>query len=158
VPLEHLFDAELQYRQDLEPLVSSDEREGELIGSGDGTVSGVKVAGRLRWSMFAADCVFRFDGVATNNNGDHVCTTNPALVLETEDGARIWIDAKGYGLRRASAAPNWRLTASLRFQTDDPRYRWLDNAFGIWEGVFDEDARHARYRAFLQTIEPAVAA
>ena len=157
MPLEHLFDAELHYQQDIEPVVSSEGREGELIGSGDGTVKGGRLAGRLRWSMFAADCVFRLDGAASSSNGDHVCTTNPALVLETDDGATIWIDAKGYGLRRESAAPNWRLTASLRFQTDDPRYRWLDSAFGIWEGTFDEDALHARYRAFLQTIDQAEA-
>ncbi len=156
--LVHLFDADLQYQQDIEPLVPSEGREGELIGSGDGTVNGDRLVGRLRWSMFAADCVFRVDGFETSSSGDHVCTTNPALVLETDDGATIWIDAKGYGLRRESAAPNWRLTASLRFQTDDPRYSWLDNAFGIWEGVFDEDARHARYRAFLQAIEQAEAA
>lgn len=158
MPLEHLFDAELQYRQDIEPIVASEGREGELIGSGDGTVNGGRLVGRLRWSMFAADCVFRLDGSETIRSGDHVCTTNPALVLESDDGATIWIDAKGYGLRRESHAPNWRLTASLRFQTDDLRYRWLDNAFGIWEGVFDEDARHAHYRAFLQTIERAEAA
>ena len=151
MPLEHLFDAELQYQQDVEPLVPSEGREGELIGSGDGAVNGGKLAGRLRWSMFAADCPFRPDGSGRNPNGDHVCTTNPAFVLDTEDGARIWFDAKGYGLRRQEDAPNWLMTASLRFQTDDPRYRWLDSAFGIWEGVFDEDARHARYSAFLQT-------
>ena len=158
MPLEHLFDAELQYQQDIDPVVTSEGREGELIGNGDGSVNGARLAGRLRWSMFVADCVFRLDGSATDSNGDHLCSANPALVLETEDGATIWIDAKGYGLRRESAAPNWPLTASLRFQTDDPRYRWLENAFGIWEGVFDEDAGHARYRAFLQTIEQAEAA
>ncbi len=154
MPLEHLFDAELQYQQDVEPLVPSEGREGELIGSGDGVAAGGKLAGRLRWSMFAADCPFRPDGSGSNGNGDHVCTTNPAFVLETEDGATIWFDAKGYGLRRQQQAPNWRLTASLRFQTDDARYRWLDNAFGIWEGAFDEDAGHASYRAFLQTTGP----
>ena len=158
MPLEHLFDAELQYRPDVEPVVGSEGREGELIGSGDGAVNGVRLAGRLRWSMFAADCPFRPDGFASSTNGDHVCTTNPALVLETDDGATIWIEAKGYGLRREGVAPNWRLTASLRFQTYDARYRWLDSAFGIWEGVFDEDTQHASYRAFLQTIESAAAA
>jgi hypothetical protein len=47
------------------------------------------------------------------------------------------------------------LTASLRFQTDDPRYAWLNRVFGVWEGVFDEDAGQARYRAFVQTTIPA---
>jgi hypothetical protein len=154
VALEHLFDAELHYQTDLDPLVPSEGREGELIGSGDGAAKGAKLAGRLRWSMFAADCLFRPDGSTANGDGDHLCTTNPALLLTTDDGARIWFDAKGYGLRRQADAPNWLMTSSLRFQTEDERYRWLDNAFGLWEGVFDEQARRARYRAYRQTTAP----
>jgi hypothetical protein len=153
VPLEHLFAAVLQYRQGVAPVVPTEGREGELIGSGDGVADGDKLAGRLRWSMFAADCPFRPDGGERVNNGDHVCTTNPALILETRDGATIWFDAKGFGLRRENAEPTWVLTASLRFHTDDARYSWLNQAPGVWEGVFDEEAQHARYHAFVQTTE-----
>jgi len=149
--LEHLFDAELQYRADIEPLVAPEGREGELIGSGDGIAKGEKVSGRLRWSMFAADCPYRPDGADRLADGDHLCTTNPALVIETGDGATIWFEARGYGLRRQDADPRWVLTASLRFQTDDARDAWLNRVFGVWEGVFDEDAGQARYRAFVQT-------
>ncbi len=152
--LEHLFDAELQYRPGVEPVVSPEAREGELIGNGDGVARGGKVAGRLRWSMFAADCPYRPDGGTLVLDGDHLCTTNPAFVLETEDGATIWFEARGFGLRRQNAEPKWVLTASLRFDTDDARYAWLNRVFGIWEGVFDEDAGHARYRAFVQTTAP----
>jgi len=35
-----LFEARLQYRSDMEVVVSAETREGELIGSGDGRVSG----------------------------------------------------------------------------------------------------------------------
>ena len=154
MPLEHLFDAELQYRQEIMPVAPSEGREGELIGSGDGIAEGGKLAGRLRWSMFAAECPFRPDGADRNGYGDHVCTTNPAFVLETEDGATIWFDAKGFGLRRENARPNWVLTASLRFQTEDTRYSWLNDVSGLWEGVFDEEAQHASYRAFVQTTNP----
>src|SRR5207253_9166267 len=89
VPLEHLFDAELQYRPDVEPVVGSEGREGELIGSVDGAVTGVRLAGRLRWSRFAADCPFRPDGFGGSRNGDPACPTNPALALETDEGATI---------------------------------------------------------------------
>lgn len=149
--LEHPFDAELHYRAGIEPLVEPGGREGELIGSGDGVANGEKLSGRLRWSMFAADCPYRPDGGARDTDGDHLCTTNPALMIETDDGATIWIDARGYGLRRQNADPRWVLTASLRFQTDDARYAWLNRVFGVWEGVFDEDAGTASYRAFVQT-------
>jgi hypothetical protein len=52
MPLEHLFDAELLYREGMEPL--SDDGEGELVGSGDGSVDGERVRGRLRWTLFEA--------------------------------------------------------------------------------------------------------
>jgi hypothetical protein len=150
VPLEHLFDAELHYRQGLEPLVPEEGREGVLIGSGDGIASGGKLAGRLRWSMFAADCPFRPDGRGGGDR-EHLCTTNPAFVLETEDGATIWFDGKGFGLRRNQAEPRWALTSSLRFQTEDARYSWLNTLFGVWEGVFNEVSQQASYHAFVQT-------
>ena len=43
MPLAHLFDAELQYQQDIEPVVTSEGREGELIGNGDGSVNGARL-------------------------------------------------------------------------------------------------------------------
>jgi hypothetical protein len=103
--LEHLFDADLRYRADLAPLVGSEEREGELIGSGDGVARGESVSGRLRWSMLAADCPYRPDGAHRAADGDHLCTTNPALVLETEDGATIWFDARAMDCAGRTLSP-----------------------------------------------------
>ena len=48
--LERLFDAELVYRSRMEPLTK--DGEGELIGSGDGTVAGPAIAGQLAWTLF----------------------------------------------------------------------------------------------------------
>jgi hypothetical protein len=48
--LEHVFDAELVYLADMEPL--SDDGEGELIGSGEGTLVGAAIEGTLRWTLF----------------------------------------------------------------------------------------------------------
>jgi hypothetical protein len=47
--LEPLFDAELVYRSDMEPV--TEDGEGELIGSGDGTVAGPAIAGQLAWTL-----------------------------------------------------------------------------------------------------------
>ncbi len=44
MPLEHLFDAELEYRSGMAPL--AEHGEGQLIGSGDGSVYGQRVRGR----------------------------------------------------------------------------------------------------------------
>jgi hypothetical protein len=73
-------------------------------------------------------------------------------VIETDDGAHIRFDARGYGLRGADRSqPHlWRLTAALHFATTDARYRWLNTTLGVWEGTFDERADRvcARYKAY----------
>ena len=46
-----LFEARLQYQSDMEVVVSAETREGELVGSGDGTVTGAALSGTVRWSM-----------------------------------------------------------------------------------------------------------
>ena len=48
--LEHLFDAELVYRSEMEPVTK--DGEGELIGSSDGTLAGPAIAGQLAWTLF----------------------------------------------------------------------------------------------------------
>ena len=45
MPLEHLFDAELAYRPGMAPPAG--HGEGQLIGSGDGSVDGPRVRGTL---------------------------------------------------------------------------------------------------------------
>lgn len=71
---EHLFDAELVYRSGIEPLAR--DGEGELIGSGDGTVVGPAIAGMLLWTLF-------------ERPGKLVCTMNPVAMIEIADGTRV---------------------------------------------------------------------
>jgi len=63
MPLQHLFDAELTYRTGIAPL--ADHGEGQLIGSGDGSVHGQRVRAALRWTLFEGP-------------GALVCTMNPS--------------------------------------------------------------------------------
>ena len=153
--LEPLFEAELRYTSSSpdEAIIPPDDRDGEYIGSGTGTVRGEKISGRLHWSFYAADCSYLLvlDGREVPPDR-HLCRANPGGVIETEDGAKIEYDARGYGLRGYDPArPHlWRLTMALHFRTDDERYAWLDGGLGIWEGEFDETTKTASYRAFLQ--------
>ncbi len=151
--LEQLFEAELRYQPGMEVVVPAEGREGELLGSGDGTIIGEKLRGRIRWSMFTADCVYPLvQAGVTPPPGQHLCTTNPGGVIETDDGAQIWFDAKGYGLRGYDAArPHlWHLTMALQFSTTDERYHWLNTTLGVWEGEFDENTAQAHYRAYAE--------
>jgi hypothetical protein len=135
--LQHLFDAELQHRSDMEPILAAAEGDGELIGSGDGTVTGPELAGSLRWTLF-------------EHPGKLVCSMNPVAVIETEDGAQVRIRARGYAQRRSTDERTWRVAATLRFESDDERYRWLGQTLGVWEGEFEADAARAWYRAYVQ--------
>ena len=153
--LKRLFDAELAYQAGAEPVIDPDGREGVLIGSGDGTVSGPELRGSIHWSMYTADCPYRPDGSPgegePTSDGDHCCRTNPGGFIETDDGAKVWFDVKGLGLRRQDLKPAWRLTGSLRFQTKDERYAWLNRAIGLWGGRFDEAAGVGSYSALLSS-------
>src|SRR5260370_1604759 len=53
-----LFAARLQYQSDIEVGVSAETREGELVGSGNGSVSGYRLNGTARWSMYAGNCAY----------------------------------------------------------------------------------------------------
>src|SRR5713101_473882 len=132
--LKHLFDAELVYRSEMEPL--TEDGEGELIGSGDGTVAGPAIAGQLAWTLF-------------ERPGRLVCAMNPVAVIETDEGERVRIEARGFARRENEASRRWAVAATLRFESEHERYRRLENALGVWEGEFDAEAHRARYRAYL---------
>lgn len=152
--LEHLFDFELVGRGG-EPYVSASKRDGPFIANGEGTVSGT-IQGRIRMSFFAKDCAYLLVQAGVDPGpGLHLCKENDGGVIETDDGARIVFDTRGYGLRGADPASprRWRLSMAVQFSTDDKRYGWLNTAFGLWEGQFDEEKGKASYSAYIQRYE-----
>ena len=152
--LEPLFEAELRYKSEsaADAVIPPEGREGAYIGSGDGSVSGA-LHGTIRWSFYSADCMYllvkRGEAVPP---GQHLCYDNPGGFIETDDGASIRFDAKGYGLRGFDPKrPHlWRLVMALQLSTEDPRYSWLNTRLGVWEGQFDEQTASSRYRAYVQ--------
>ncbi len=147
-----LFEARLQYQSEMEVVVSAETREGELVGSGDGRVSGELLSGKARWSMYAGNCAYVFVRAGVEPPpGQHLCTVHPAGVITTDDGAEVWFDAKGYGLRGADQSqPHlWALTMAVQFTTTDRRYQWLNTTLGVVVSEFDEHAGRALWRAFV---------
>jgi hypothetical protein len=136
VPLEHLFDAELEYRPDMAPI--TEDGEGELIGSGDGIIDAPKMRGSLRWTLFEGP-------------GELQCSMTPTLAIDTEDGASIGAEGRGYARRESRTDQLWRVAATLVFSAKEERYAWLDGALGVWEGEFDAGRHKGRYRTFVQT-------
>jgi Protein of unknown function (DUF3237) len=74
---------------------------------------------------------------------------NPVALIETEEGARVRLEARGFARRSDQPSRIWAVAATLRFESDHERYAWLENALGVWEGEFDADAHTARYHAYL---------
>jgi hypothetical protein len=150
--LGHFFDFDLEANPSREPYVSSRNREGVFITNSTGTVTG-EIRGKIKLSFFAQDCAYLLVQAGVEPSpGQHLCKENDGGIIETEDGAKIIVDTKGYGLRGADAANprKWRLAMAVQFSTNDERYSWLNTAFGFWEGEFDENTGRASYRGYIR--------
>jgi hypothetical protein len=106
-----LFKADLSYRSEsqLDAVIDAEGREGIYIGGGDGTVIGDRLHGTVRWSLWSGNCLYPLVRSGQSvPEGLHLCTMNPAGFIETQDGARIRFDGRGYGLRssRRSSRPS----------------------------------------------------
>jgi hypothetical protein len=153
--IDPLFEAEVRYRPGMAPVVSAEGREGELIGSGEGKVRGERIRGTIRVTFYAAECVL--PQVLAGNQVDpglHVCKENPGGFIETDDGALVELDGKGFGMRGfdPKEPQRWRLMMGIRFATTDTRYLWLNGTIGLWEGLFDEKDGRAFYRIYLPRL------
>jgi hypothetical protein len=138
--IEHIFDADLQFRPDMAAIVSSDGRDGELIGSGDGVVRG-RVSGKLSWTLFE------------DAHGDF-CDVYPAGLIETDDGASIPFDAKGYSIRVGDH--EWNSGLVLKFSPSDERYTWLAEAPALVAGEFNDETGQATWRAHGHAVAAGV--
>jgi hypothetical protein len=147
--MELLFTVNLQSHSDKveDAVVPADGREGVYIGTAGGKVEGKKLSGTMRTSMFSGDCpVPGIRKGAEPPKGLHLCTLNPGGIIETQDGARIRFDGKGYGL---SSPEKYRVSMTIAFATDDPRYQWLTPMLGAMEGEFDLKAGTAIWNVYL---------
>src|SRR5216684_2548392 len=98
-------------------------------------------------SLFSGDCpVPGIRKGAEPPKGLHLCALNPGGIIETLDGARIRFDGKGYGL---SSPEKYRVSMTVAFATDDPRYQWLTPILGAMEGEFDSKAGTATWNVYL---------
>jgi len=147
--LVHLFDAAVQFTSELpeDAIVPPEGREGVYLGSGDGTATGERVRGRLRWSIYSGNCLYpQIRAGHAVPDGLNLCTLNPGGYIDMEDGARIAFDGKGYGLR---SAERYRVSMTMAFHTDDLQYAWLNRVLGVMEGDFDEQTGRAAWRVYV---------
>ena len=135
--LEALFELELQFQWEMAPLTSREAGEGDYIGSGVGTAKGSSIDGTVRWDLF-------------EKREEALCRSNLVGVIETNDGAEIKIDSRGFFVQPDGANPNlWITSASVHFATTDGRYEWLNTRLAVWVGRFDMATFHHHYHVYL---------
>ena len=126
--LVHLFDLELQATGYLDaPSVTSPEgRVGKILGGGEGTVNGPRLQGTIRWEIYCSA------------PGDSTCKIEVPGIIETSDGAKIRFETIGESGSRYTKTPKAEKEVfSMRFQTEDERYAWLNKLLAVGVGEFD---------------------
>ncbi len=134
--LELLFSLELHYQGPIE-LAPMGDKVGTLVGGGDGTLTGPRMRGTVRWSNYET------------TGEDQVCALQVPGVIQTHDGALIQFEGREFAMPLSDGSQQWRVAGVLRFKTDDSRYVWLNEAFALTSGTFDYDAGLARWTAFV---------
>jgi hypothetical protein len=138
--LELLFSLELHYQGPIE-LAPIGDKVGALVGGGDGTLTGSRVRGTVRWSNYET------------TGHDQVCALQVPGIIQTHDGAEIGFEGRELAMPLSEGSQQWRVAGVLRFKTDDRRYLWLNDTFALTIGTFDYENGHARWTAFVPRHE-----
>jgi hypothetical protein len=141
--LEHLCDLELTYRG--MPALGVDfvlvrpygTEEGAGYGEGDGHVSGTQLKGTLRWVNHPRR---RSDGVMLPEAHGVNLTDDGATLLFSLEGRTVFVGDQGHQLLR------------VLFETEAERYRWLNVALCVLEGVIEAGRMRARVHVCVNEL------
>jgi hypothetical protein len=136
----------------MEVVVSAETREGELVGSGNGSVSGDRLNGTARWSMYAGNCAYV--GCREPDSSRHPGNISALFIRlassKRPTGPKYGSTPEAMGCGADQGQPHlWGLTMAIQFTTTDPRYQWLNTTLGVVVSEFDERAGRALWRAFV---------
>lgn len=131
----NLLQINLQYQKDLPALNAEGGKLGKYLGSGDGTVIGDNLRGSVRWDLF-------------ENQGNQVCDANINGVIKTDDLVEIHFSVLGL-FRKLDSGNKWKLAAGVQFESNSPKYQWLNAAPGSWVGIFDMENYSHQYTISL---------
>lgn len=124
--LEHLADLELSYSTEFLLVQPYGGEEGSGYGEGEGRIEGATIHGSVRWVNHPHR---RSDTAMLPNTDGFIRTDDDALLLFHLDGRTIWSEDGSRGGQ------------SLRvlFESEDDRFRWLNDALCVLEGVVDPE-------------------
>jgi Protein of unknown function (DUF3237) len=118
--LEPLYLLRFTYPEEWEiPLADEESTEGQWFFIAEGRCEG-RISGRFRGANHP------------RRRGDATYEPNFQGVIETDDGATIFFDLRGYG--RAYPVGRRQLVGSATHLSADERYRWLNDSIGVCTG------------------------
>ena len=137
--LEHLCDMALTYRAGSVWIQPYGGAEGRGYGEGDGSVTGDKLRGTVRWVNHPR---WRSDGVILPDTHG---------VIDTDAGVPILFTFHGRTLSLPGGGADQLLMVT--FATEGEQYRWLNASFCVLEGMIDLEQLQMRARIYTCTNE-----
>ncbi len=137
--LEYVCDMELVYREE---RLSGEKfllvrpyggEEGSGYGEGDGTVTGPRIQGSVRWVNHPHR---RSDGTMLPDAHGIIMTQDHSVILFTLQGRTIFEREQGKQL------------LSVIFEAEAESYRWLNETFCVLEGLIDGQRLSMRARVY----------
>ncbi len=101
------------------PLGGEESTEGQYFFLAEGRCSG-RITGRFRGANHP------------RRRGDATYEPNMQGIIETDDGATIFVDLRGYG--RAYPLGRRQIVGAATHLSADERYRWLNDSVGVCVG------------------------
>jgi hypothetical protein len=111
-------------------------------GIGDGVVTGERLGGTARWSNQPSR---RGDGVMLPNARGMIATPDGAEVIFDLTGRTVFVERDGQEVGRQ--------LLTVMFESEDPRYAWLNNSVCVGDGVIDPVALTVNIEVFVLTSE-----
>lgn len=116
---------------------------GQLYGTMEGSLTGERLSGTLKLTNLAT------------RRTDNVNLPTLRGVLDTPDGARVWVELDGVATLRAEDQARVFVT-TFRFRTRDEQYAWLNTTFGVLEGMLDTVGVGGRAHGRLYACRPTL--
>ena len=137
--LEFVCDMELVYRE--EPLTGDKFTlvrpyggdEGTGYGEGDGTVTGPRLRGKMRWVNHPHR---RSDGSMLPDAHGIIVTHDHTIIMFTLQGRTLFDEGLGKQL------------LSVIFEAEAESYRWLNSTLCVLEGLIDSERLSMRARVY----------
>jgi hypothetical protein len=117
---------------------------GQIYGTMEGMLSGDRLKGALRLTNLAA------------RRPDNVNLPTLRGVLDTPDGAAVWVELDGIATLRQEDDARLFVT-SCRVRTGEQRHLWLNTVVAVLEGVLDSVGVGGVARGRLFECRPTIA-